>query len=101
MLLEAGFQLSHSLVQIGIFLLELRELLLLERDKRQQRSEELPHGWWGGGPILGKNTTWWRLQIHRRSMRGVEAAVKSAASDCVSIELVNGYSEYEIRCSWL
>jgi hypothetical protein len=91
MLAEAGFEVRHSLLQRRVGLLELGQLLLLERDDREERSEELPHRQWGGGPALGKNPSWWRLQIHRRSMRGVGAAVKSAGSDRVRGGLVNGY----------
>jgi hypothetical protein len=31
-------------------------LLLLERDDREERSEELPHGQWGGDPILSNGS---------------------------------------------
>jgi hypothetical protein len=91
MLIEPRFESGHMLPEIHILLLELRNLLLLERNDRQQRSEKLPHCQWGCGPVLGENTRWWRLQIHRGSMLGVGAAVKSAGSDRACGGLVNGY----------
>ena len=66
MLVEAGFEVGHPLPESGILLLELRKLLLLEREDRQQRTEELPHRQRGGGPVLGANTRiGGNSQIHR------------------------------------
>jgi hypothetical protein len=92
MLIEPRFEVGHPLLKICVLLLEVRKLLLLECEDCQQRVEELSHRQWSGGPILGANPSWWRLQIHRRSMRGIGAAVKSVGSDRVRGGLVNGYT---------
>jgi hypothetical protein len=81
MLIESRLEIGQALPEVGVLLLEVRNLLLLEGDDGQERTEKLPHGQWGGGPVLGENIRWWRLQIHRESMPGVGAAVKSAGSD--------------------
>ena len=81
MLIEPHLDIGHAPPEVGVLLLEVRNLLLLEGDDGQERTEKLPHGQWGCGPVLGENTRWWRLQIHRESMPGVGATVKSAGSD--------------------
>ena len=78
MLIEPCSEIGHLLPESRVLLLEVRQLLLLERDDRQHRSKALPHRQWGCGPVGGANIRWWRLQIDGRSMLGVGAAVKSA-----------------------
>ena len=51
MLVEAGFEVSYALLEHGVGLLELGNLLLLEPDGQQAGADEGPHSGWRGCPI--------------------------------------------------
>jgi hypothetical protein len=53
-------------------------LLLLERHHGAGGQEEVLHRERRGSPIFRRNPRRWRARVHRSSMLGVSAAVKSA-----------------------
>jgi hypothetical protein len=68
--------LVQARLEIGEACLELGKLLLVLGNNRQQRYEGVLHEGWCGGPLVGRDTIWWRQIVHAASMLGVGVTVK-------------------------
>jgi hypothetical protein len=80
MLIETGFELTQALSESGIVLLKLGNLLLLESNDGQKRTNEVPNCHWSGRPVLRSNAVGWCLLVHAASMPSDAAAVKSGSA---------------------
>src|SRR5262249_53572140 len=75
MRLEPGFKIGDALVERGVGLLELGDLLLLEVDGQEAGTDESTHAGWRCRPIGSRQTCWWCILIHRYSILGTTTAV--------------------------
>ena len=71
MLVEPRFQIGHARGQ-------LHNLLLLERHHGEGGQQEVLHRQRRSSPLFRRNPRRWRARVHKSSMPGVSAAVKSA-----------------------
>ena len=58
MLVEPGFKIGDALLERGVGLLEVGDLLLLEVDGQEAGTDEGTHGGWRCRPIGSSQTCW-------------------------------------------
>lgn len=92
MLVQAGFEVAHPLVELGELVLEQRVALLHDLECDQSAPNQRLDGGRGGRPIGGADPSWRPSVIHRKSMHTACPTVNHPCGQSVG-GVVNDYEE--------